>query len=69
MIEIPIGRSIMVVEVFIIHMLKIKLAIMKPAINLSLLNPVMDKTNKAILLCKFHFCIAIAIMNPPANKN
>ena len=43
-------------------------AIIKPKIMLITLVPIILIMLRAILLCKFHFCMAIAIINPPTYK-
>ena len=41
---------------------------MKPNIKDAPLEPAYSRTKRAILLCKSHFCIAVAIKKPPKNK-
>ena len=50
-------------------MLNNALVIIKPAVIPRALIPVYWRILNAIRLWKFHFCIAIAIMKPPANRN
>ena len=42
--------------------------VLNPNIKDAPLEPAYSRTNKAILLCKSHFCIAVAIKKPPKNK-
>ena len=59
------GRSIIVVAVFITHIL-IKAAVsINPPTREAPLEPAKSNTNRAILLCKSHFWIAVAIKKPP----
>ena len=68
MIAKPIGKSMMVVEVFMIHMLsKPALNIKPPMIDLPPV-PVYLRMFNAILLCKFDFCIAIDKKKPPKKR-
>ena len=64
----PIGNNMIVVAVFITHMLITAAVSMKPNIKDAPLEPAYSRTNRAILLCKSHFCIAVAIKKPPKNK-
>ena len=64
----PIGRSIIVVAVFITHILITAAVTMKPSIRDAPFDPALFRTNKAILLCRFHFWIAVAIRNPPRKR-
>ena len=57
-----------VVAVLEIHMDKNPVANMKPNIILSVLPPSFKIILRAILLCKFHFWIAFARINPPINR-
>ena len=41
---------------------------MNPNISEAPLEPAFSRTNKAILLCKSHFCIAVAIRKPPKKR-
>ena len=65
----PMGKSIIVVAVFMTHMLITAAVIIKPKINEEPFDPALLRTNNAILLCKSHFCIAVASKKPPKNKN
>ena len=69
MIDRAMGNIIIVVAVLEIHMDKKAVASIKPKTNRLGLVPVRTTMCKAIRSCKFHFCIAMAIKNPPANKN
>jgi hypothetical protein len=65
----PMGNIIKVVAVFEIHMDKKAVATIKPKIIEGIFVPINKIMFKAILLCKFHFSMAIAIKNPPMYNN
>ena len=68
MIAIAIGTIIMVVAVFDIHMDKNQVATMNPRrIRLGLM-PISRMMRRAMRRCRFHFCIASAMMNPPTKR-
>ena len=60
-----IGNIITAVALLEIHIDINAVAIIKPSIIFTILVPIKLIIFKAILLCKFHFSIAIAIINPP----
>ena len=62
------GSIIIVAAVFEIHIDKKAVAIINPNIIFFRLLPTLFSIITAILLCKFHFSIAIDKMNPPMNK-
>ena len=64
-IAIPIGSIITEVAVFEIHIDKNAVANINPSITLRASIPIKEIILIAILLCKFHFSIPIAIKNPP----
>ena len=64
----PTGKIIIEVAVLEIHIDKKAVANMKPSITRDLLLPVILIIFKASLLCKRHFSIASAIMNPPTKR-
>ena len=64
----PTGRIIIEVAVFEIHIDKNAVAIINPRITFDFFDPVNLIIFKANLLCRFHFSIARAIINPPTNK-
>ncbi len=69
MIEIRMGIISMVVAVFDIHIDKNAVANINPNKILAGPVPSNNKILRAMRLCKFHFCMANAIRNPPINKN
>ena len=65
----PTGKIITAVAVFEIHIERNAVAIIKPNIIFDFFVPTILMMFKAILLCNFHFSMAIAKINPPINKN
>ena len=65
---IAIGTIIIAVAEFDIHMERNAVAIMNPRISLEGLVPVIEIIFSAIRLCRFHLCIAIAIIKPPIKR-
>ena len=60
-----IGNIITAVALLEIHIDINAVAIIKPSIIFTILVPIILIIFNAIRLCKFHFSIAIAIINPP----
>src|SRR5690606_15133838 len=69
MMAIPIGNIITDVAVLLIHMLKNAVATIKPKMIFLISEPIKLMIFNAIRLCKFHFSIAMAMINPPMYKN
>jgi hypothetical protein len=63
-----IGIIIMAVAVFDIHMERKAVENMNPNKILAGLTPVNISILRAILLCRFHFCMARATIKPPINR-
>ena len=59
----------MAVAVFDIHIDRKAVANIKPSYIRAGLTPVNMSIFNAILLWRFHFCIARATINPPINRN
>ena len=64
----PTGKIITDVAVLLIHIDKNAVAVMNPKIILLLFTPTWLMMFRAILLCSFHFWIAIAKIKLPINK-
>ena len=65
MMAIPMGSIITDVAVLEIHMDKKAVAIINPRITFRISEPMKAIILSAILRCKFHFSIPIAMRNPP----
>ncbi len=66
---IPIGNIITAVAVLLIHIDKKAVATIKPKIIFFTSEPMKLIIFSAIRRCRFHFSIAMAMMNPPIYKN
>jgi hypothetical protein len=66
--ENMIGSSIMVVDVFVIHMLSKAQTSMKPPISRLPSVPTRARIASVIRRWRFHFYSASAMMNPPKNR-
>ena len=64
-IDKAMGSIITVVAVFEIHMERKAEAKIKPKMICLILVPVIEIILRAMRLCRFHFCIAKAKINPP----
>ncbi len=66
--ERTIGSSIMVVDVFVIHMLSNAQTSMNPPTRRLPSVPTRSRIASAMRRCRFHFSSASAMMNPPMNR-
>ena len=67
-IAIPTGKIMTAVAVLEIHMDKSAVATINPKMICTILVPTILIIVSAILLCRFHFSIAMAKINPPKNR-
>jgi hypothetical protein len=67
-LPVPIGRSITAVAVFEIHIERAPPAIINERTIVEGLLPNLDTSPRAILLWRFHFSIARAMINPPRKR-